>query len=156
MKNLVFSSEKNLSLFNIENDYILFQISDDIYAIKILDIKEIISNRKIVEIEDLPKYITGIVNIRNVIFPIFDLKKNLPLENFSKYGKYSVIVIFESSSDSCALLADSVLDIYNIPEENIKVCSIKENDFIEFEVELNQKTVKIINVENLIKLKYDS
>jgi Chemotaxis signal transduction protein len=81
MNNFLFSSEKNLTLFDTDNDYILFDISDELYAIKILDIKEIVSNRTIVEVEDLPEYIKGFANIRNIIFPIFELKQDLALEN---------------------------------------------------------------------------
>lgn len=39
------------------------------------------SNRTIVEVEDLPEYIKGFANIRNIIFPIFELKQDLALEN---------------------------------------------------------------------------
>ena len=156
MNNFLFSSEKNLSLFDTDNDYILFDISDELYAIKILDIKEIVSNRTIVEVEDLPEYIKGFANIRNIIFPIFELKQDLALENSKKYGKYSVIVIFEDPLEKLALIADSVLDIYNIPQENIKNSSglDKLSRFIDFEVEMNNRTVKIINTKKIIKSKY--
>ncbi len=157
MHNIQFATETNLILSNVDNDYVLFEISDELYALKLLNIKEIVSNRNIVEIEDLPDFIKGFANIRNVIFPIFDLKKNLALENIKKYGKYSVIIIFEDSSEKLALLADSVLDIYNIPEESFKpytVCNDKYCNFIEYEVELNNQNVKIINAEKFIKLKY--
>ena len=157
MQNILFSSEKNLSLFNIENDYVVFEISEELYAIKLLNIKEIVSNRNIVEVEDLPDIVKGFANIRNVIFPVFDLKKNLALENIKKYGKYSVIIIFEDPTENLALLADSVLDIYNIPRENFKnyeSCSDKYCSFIDYEIELNNKSVKLINAEKIIKLKY--
>ena len=85
MHNIQFATETNLILSNIINDYVLFEISDELYALKLLNIKEIVSNRNIVEIEDLPDFIKGFANIRNVIFPIFDLKKNLALENIKKY-----------------------------------------------------------------------
>ncbi len=156
MNNFLFSSEKNLTLFDIENDYILFEISEEIYAIKILDIKEIVSNRTIIEVDDLPEYIKGFANIRNIIFPVFDLKQDLSLENSEKYGKYSVIVIFENPSENLALIADSVLDIYNIPKENIinSTGTDKLSRFIDFQVEMNNKTVKIINTSKIIKSKY--
>lgn len=157
MQNMLFASEKNLTLFNVENDYILFEISEEFYAVKLLNIKEIVSNRNIVEIDDLPDFIRGFANIRNVIFPIFDFKKNLALENMKKYGKYSVIIIFDDTSEKLALLADSVLDIYNISKESFKpysICSDKFCSFIEYEVELNNQNVKIINTDKLIKLKY--
>mgnify|MGYP000028170649 CR=1 FL=1 len=92
MNNFLFSSEKNLTLFDTDNDYILFDISDELYAIKILDIKEIVSNRTIVEVEDLPEYIKGFANIRNIIFPIFELKQDLALENSKKYDAILVAV----------------------------------------------------------------
>ena len=156
MNNFLFSSEKNLTLFDTENDYILFEISDELYAIKVLEIKEIVSNRTIIELEDLPEHIKGFANIRNTIFPIFDLKQDLALEKSKKYGKYSVIVIFEDPSENLALIADSVLDIYNIPKENIRDYNKGGNfsRFIDFEVEMNNSMVKIINTKKIIKSKY--
>lgn len=157
MQNILFSSEKNLSLFNTENDYIVFEISEELYAIKLLNIKEIVSNRNIVEVPDLPEIIKGFANIRNVIFPVFDLKTNLALENIKKYGKYSVIIIFEDPTENLALLADSVLDIYNIPQEKFRNCepsSDNYSSFIDYEIDLNNKNVKVINAEKIIKFKY--
>lgn len=157
MQNILFSSDKNLSLFNTENDYIVFEIAEELYAIKLLNIKEIVSNRNIVEVADLPEIIKGFANIRNVIFPVFDLKTNLTLENMKKYGKYSVIIIFEDPIENLALLADSVLDIYNIPQEKFRNCepgSEKYSSFIDYEIDLNNKNVKVINAEKIIKFKY--
>lgn len=155
MNNILFSSEKNLALFDIENDYVLFEISEEIFAIKILDIKEIVNNRAIVEIEDLPEYIKGFTNIRNTIFPVFDFKEEFPLENSQKYGKYSVIVIFENSSENLALIADSVLDIYNIPKENIidSPKTDKISKFIDSQTIMNNKIIRIINSKKILNYK---
>lgn len=59
-------------------------------------------------------------------------------------------MIFEDPLEKLALIADSVLDIYNIPQENIKNSSglDKLSRFIDFEVEMNNRTVKIINTKN--------
>lgn len=157
MQNNLFSSEKKLSLFNIENDYILFEIAEELYAVKLLNVKEIVSNRHIVEVDDLPDLVKGFANIRNVIFPVFDLKKNLTFENTNIYGRHSVIIIFENTVENLALLADSVLDIYNIPKENFKTYNLSDNkycNFIDYEVDLNNRVVKVINAEKIIKLKY--
>lgn len=157
MQNNLFSSENKMSLFNVENDYILFEIAEELYAVKLLNVKEIVSNRNIVEVDDLPDFVKGFANIRNVIFPIFDLKKSMIHENIKDYGKHSVIIIFEEPMENLALLADSVLDIYNIPKENFKtsaICNDKYCNFIEYEVDLNNRVVKIINTEKIIKLKY--
>ena len=102
MNNFLFSSEKNLTLFDTDNDYILFDISDELYAIKILDIKEIVSNRTIVEVEDLPEYIKGFANIRNIIFPIFELKQDLALENSKNSGLISSTKISEEVGHALA------------------------------------------------------
>lgn len=157
MQNTLFSLEKKTDLFDIKNDYVLFEIAELFFAIKLLDIKEIVSNRNIVEVDDLPNIVKGFANIRNNIFPVFDIKKGFALENIKKYGKYSIIIIIEDSDESLALLADSVLDIYNFLEENFVSYNLCDNEyckFVDYTIEFENKEVKIINTEKLIKLKY--
>jgi len=156
MKNFLFNSRENLSLFNVKNDYVLFDIGEETFAIKLLDIKEIVANRNIAAIDDLPPHISGLTNIRGIIFPVFDLKIFFNFENSKKYGKYSVIIILEDSVENISLLADSILDIYNIPDEKFRSCPVGSQEtcnFIDYEIDLNNKIVKVINAEKILNLK---
>jgi len=157
MQNNFFFSETKLSLFNVENDYMIFEISENLYAVKILSVKEIVSNREIFFVEDLPEFFSGFANIRSTIFPVFDLKKTLSIKTPKLYGRQSVIIIFENTTDSLALLADSVLDIFNIPKESLKtstVCKEKSCNFVDYEVDLNDRVVRVIDTEKILMLKH--
>ena len=56
-----------------------FMLSDEEYALDILEIKEIIRYQDITMVPRVPGYIRGIMTLRGVIVPIFDLRRRLGL-----------------------------------------------------------------------------
>lgn len=149
------SVNKKINYWDSIEDYVVFKIANETYAIRLKYIKEVVKKGELLCVPDLPDYITGLTNIRGEIFPVFDLKNKFSLENTKKYGKYSVIIILVFENDELALIADSIIDIYNIPQENLKphFLETEQKKFITFETSLEDFNVKVLNLNELFKLK---
>lgn len=53
--------------------YLTFTLSDDIYAIDILKIKEILEHETLTDVPLTPDFIPGVLNLRGKVVPVIDL-----------------------------------------------------------------------------------
>ncbi|MDA8427437.1 MAG: chemotaxis protein CheW [Treponema sp.] len=59
---------------------VTFQISDELYGIDIMDVKEIVRVQEIRSIPNAPSYVEGLFNLRGEIIPIISLHKRFHLK----------------------------------------------------------------------------
>jgi purine-binding chemotaxis protein CheW len=59
---------------------VTFQISDELYGIDIMDVKEIVRVQDIRSIPNAPSYVEGLFNLRGEIIPIISLHKRFHLK----------------------------------------------------------------------------
>jgi len=59
---------------------VTFQISDELYGIDIMDVKEIVRVQEIRTIPNAPSYVEGLFNLRGEIIPIISLHKRFHLK----------------------------------------------------------------------------
>lgn len=74
-------------------EYLCFRVADESYAISIMEIKEIIKPREVTEVPRVPHYVPGIVSLRGVIIPIYDLRRRLRLEDGPGGSRQRVLVV---------------------------------------------------------------
>lgn len=148
--------DRKIDYWNWKKDYVVFQIGLDVFATKLENIKEIVKKTDILTVNELPNFINGFTNIRGEIFPVFDLKNHSNQKEKVEYGKYSVIIILIKDNEEMALLADNVIDIYNIPDEQL-VSSVKNNEknhkITPLETTIDNTTIKFFDIKELFKLK---
>jgi len=100
-------------------EYLCFRVSDEIYGINIMDIKEIIKPREITEVPCAPPFVSGIISLRGTIIPIIDMRSRLGLLTGNATGKERVIVIKNNQSLS-GLLVDEVIQVVHIDKEKLE------------------------------------
>ena len=111
--------------------YIVFKLDDQEYGINVLDSREIITADDLTELPDSPKFIKGIINLREEIIPIIDLVQRFNLEK-SLNKEDSKVIIVSVNDTLVGLAVKSVKEILRIDLENISetpevVKKIKQN-----------------------------
>lgn len=94
-------------------ELLCFRVSDEVYGINIMDIKEIIKPREVTEVPRSPSFVSGILSLRGIIVPIIDMRVRLGLDQKKPVGKERVVVIRNNSSFS-GLLVDEVIQVVRI------------------------------------------
>ena len=79
------------SLDQIE-EYLCFRVADENYAINIMEIKEIIKPREVTEVPRVPSFVRGVLSLRGIIIPIFDMRVRLGLPGSHASERERVIV----------------------------------------------------------------
>ncbi len=59
---------------------VTFQLSEELYGIDIMDVKEIVPSTEIRSIPNAPSYVEGLFNLRGEIIPIINLHKRFHLK----------------------------------------------------------------------------
>jgi purine-binding chemotaxis protein CheW len=100
-------------------ELLCFKVADEEYAISIMDIKEIIKPREVTEVPRVPTFVRGILSLRGIIIPIFDMRVRLGLPGIERSEKERVIVV-NRQSGFCGVLVDEVVQVVRIPEGGIE------------------------------------
>lgn len=114
--------------------YLTFSLGSEEYALDIADIREIIKPREITDIPRVPEFILGIISLRGIIIPIFDLKKRLNLGSIT-LTPMSRIVVCQLEDRIVGLLVDSITQVVRLPAGHIEppppVLSGLDRDLVE-------------------------
>ena len=62
-----------------ENQYVIFKLSDEFYAIKIDTVETIERDMEITRVPKTQGYVRGVINLRGEIVPVIDLRSRLGL-----------------------------------------------------------------------------
>ena len=61
------------------NQYLTFKIADEMYAINVSNIREVLSVTRLTKIPRMPDFMSGIINLRGTGVPVLDLSKKFGL-----------------------------------------------------------------------------
>lgn len=98
--------------------YIVFKLNDGEFGINIMDIREIIPFKESTSVPDTPNFIEGIVNHRDEVIPIINLKERLMLGSFSPNSNSRIIIITLNGRD-VGFLVDEASQTVIVDVENI-------------------------------------
>jgi purine-binding chemotaxis protein CheW len=94
-------------------EWLTFRLGSEEYALDIVGVGEIIKLREITDIPRVPEFILGIISLRGIIVPIFDLRKRLKL-GAGELTAASRIIVCQWGARSAGLLVDSITQVVRI------------------------------------------
>ncbi|MFA5510934.1 MAG: chemotaxis protein CheW [Candidatus Kapaibacterium sp.] len=126
---------------------------NDLYALKIDKVREIIPVVEFSSIPDCPPYLKGLINYRGNVCPVIDLSiilKDIPSRNYLS----TRIIMFDVDSPQCSfgLLAEQVTETVFIDsnELNPVMQGLSGAGYVDNTIIMDGKIVKIINPEKII------
>ncbi|MGB9081993.1 MAG: chemotaxis protein CheW [Desulfuromonadaceae bacterium] len=133
-------------------EFLCFRVSNEIYGINIMDIKEIIKPREVTEVPRAPLFVSGILSLRGIIIPIIDMRVRLGLIREEPTGKERIVVIRNSGSFS-GLLVDEVIQVVLIQPGAVEAAPAImdgiDRDFISGLGRSDGRLIIILNLENI-------
>ncbi|PLX82576.1 MAG: hypothetical protein C0617_13720 [Desulfuromonas sp.] len=114
--------------------WLAFTLGAEEYAVDIEHVGEIIKPREITDIPRAPEFILGIISLRGIITPVFDLKKRLNL-GVGELTPMSRIVICQQGDRHVGLLVDRISHVVRLHSAQIEpppgVLSGLDRDMVE-------------------------
>ena len=101
------------------NQYLTFQLGEELYGVDILRVQEIKGYTMVTKIPNTPPHIKGVLNLRGTIVPIVELRTKFGMSTID-YTLFTVIVVVVVRDRIMGLVVDSVSDVLNIEKKDIQ------------------------------------
>ncbi|MCW7489954.1 chemotaxis protein CheW [Leptospira meyeri] len=142
-----------------ELQYLTFLISEELFGLGILYIKEIIEFESVTHVPMMPEYIPGVINLRGNVVPVIDLNMRFYRRKTETNRKTCIIITeikLENEIIDVGLLVDAVNEVVDIAPESIEeppsFGSKIRLDFIQGLGKLENKFVIILKVNQILEL----
>jgi len=98
------------------------KLGSETYGIPIRQIQEIVGISVVTRVPGLPRFVSGVINLRGKIIPVLNLRRRFGLEEdeASAVGRSSRIVVVEMGEQTAGLEVDSVHQVVRLPPESIE------------------------------------
>ena len=141
------------------SQYLTFTLGGEMFAVAILNVKEIIEYGNLTEIPLLPAFIRGVINLRGSVVPVIDLSARFGGKT-TEVSRRTCIVIVEVSDGEMrhdiGIMVDAVSEVLDIPGSEIEPppsfgAKIRA-DFIFGMGKVNGKFVIILNIDKVLSV----
>lgn len=102
-----------------EEQYVTFTVGDEEYGVNILAVREIRGWTPESRLPNMPDYVRGVVNLRGIIIPIFDLRARFG-GGVTQVTKRHVVVVVQVGDRTRGVLVDAISDILSVSRSAIK------------------------------------
>lgn len=139
------------------DQYLTFSLAGEEYGVDILGVQEVKVWTQVTVLPNTPAYIKGVLNLRDVIVPIIDLRTRFGLD-LVDYNQTTVIIVLKLELDNrsriIGLVVDAVSDVLDIPHSAIKEVSEfklhSRSEAITGVATVNAKLIIMINAAKLL------
>ncbi len=148
------SEEKNLNgLEDLQNRYLLLYLGDDLYAVSLANVIEIVSIQNITRIPHAADYVKGIVNLRGRVYPAIDLRHKLNMPE-KEYDDKTCIIMVEVHDNSIGLIVDMVSEVRTFMEDDLAAPPQSDSDrsqYVAAVCEVEGKHILILDCAHLLQ-----
>ena len=139
--------------------YLTFTLGGEMFALAILNVKEIIEFGTVTEIPMMPAFIRGVINLRGAVVPVIDLSCRFGGQT-TQVGRRTCIVIVELLQDDqqydIGVMVDAVSEVLEIGRADIEpppaFGARIRTDFIAGMGKVNGKFVIILNIARVLSV----
>lgn len=136
-----------------EEQYVTFTVGTEEYGVNILSVREIRGWTPESRLPNLPPYVRGVINLRGIIIPIFDLRARFG-GGATEVTKRHVVVVIQVGERTRGILVDAISDILTIRRDDIKPPPDVEAGMIDAEYlsglyTADSRMVTLLSVERL-------
>ena len=106
-----------------ERSYITFKIGDELFAIDVCQVREVIDLSPIARVPTAPDYLRGVVNVRGKAIPVVDLRLKFGLPEVATTVNTRILIFeLDLAGERCVMggLADSVHDVIELARADIE------------------------------------
>ncbi len=130
-----------------------FQVGDQMYALDILRIKEVIRPLKLTPVPKAPAFVEGVINLRGVVIPVVDLRRRFD-QPIVEAGQKSRVIVSVLAGKVIGLMVDEVAEVRNYTRQEIqpapRFIKGKETDYFLGVCQRDDDLVMIINLEKIL------
>ncbi|CAL75695.1 Chemotaxis protein cheW [Bradyrhizobium sp. ORS 278] len=139
--------------------FITFTLGEEEYGIDIMVVREIKGWTETTMIPNAPAHVRGVINLRGIIVPIFDLRARFGT-GVTIPTNMHVVIIVAAGTRTVGLLVDTVSDIISVDPKEIRdvpdMGMPVEDQFLEGLVAIQDRMVTLVSLSGLFGMSAES
>ena len=135
--------------------YLTFKLAGEEYGIEILKVKEIIGLMDITNVQRMPGYVRGVINLRGKVIPVINLRKKFGFYNSKETDDSSRVIIMDIKKVTYGLVVDSVSEVLRIPADIVEppppMASSMSSMFIKGIAKLENRLIILVDIDKILE-----
>ena len=106
-----------------QNQYLTFLLGGEMFAIPILNIKEIIEYGSLTTVPMMPEFIRGVINLRGSVVPVIDLSARFGGQQTENSRRTCIVIIELTDGDEhhdIGVVVDAVSEVLEVSSADIE------------------------------------
>jgi len=136
--------------------YITFRLADDMFAVNVNQVREILDAGRITKIPRTPEFLRGVINVRGSVVPVVDMRLKFGMPAVENTANTRIIVLeLDLDGEHLVLggLADTVKDVIELPQDQIeappKIGSRWKTEFLKGIGKRNDEFIIILDADQV-------
>lgn len=135
-----------------EMSIILFEVGGSQFALPTMSVTEVVQSQDIVQIPRSPAFIEGIIEIRDQVIPVIDLRKKLGFEKLKRENW--IIIVAVIGGKKTGFIVDSAKKVLALTTDELQnlgsVVSGRESRYIFRTLNRDNQPIIILNIDTLL------
>ncbi len=146
--------KENVVQKNATQQFLTFTVGGEEYGVDIMTVREIKGWTETTRLPNSQEFMRGVMNLRGLIIPIFDLRTRFHQGMTEATAKH-VVIILAIGDRNIGILVDAVSDILEANADQIKAApegdTQVDTDYISGLISIEERMVVLLNVEHLFE-----
>lgn len=142
-----------------EGSFLSFKLGEEIFAVHVNDVLNILEMTKITSIPKAPKYLKGVINLRGIVLPVVDARLKFNMQEM-EYTTNTCIIVMDLEVKNelmhVGFIVDQVLEVLELDSGDIEPApSLGTNykaDFITGMAKVGEDFVMLLNMEKIFSV----
>jgi purine-binding chemotaxis protein CheW len=103
--------------------YLTFKLSDEIFAVDISKVREVLDFTSVTRVPRTPDFMRGVINLRGSVVPVVDMRLKFGMSETEKTVNTCIIIVeisLDNETTILGALADSVQEVIDLEPEQIE------------------------------------
>lgn len=136
-----------------DSKFLTFALGGEDYGLEILKVREIMGIMKINSIPQLPDYVKGVINLRDKVIPVIDLRLKFGMEP-REYDSETCIIVVMIKDQMIGIIVDKVSEVVDVKKEMMEEApdfgeSIK-TDFILAMAKVGEQVIMLLDINDIL------
>ncbi len=139
-----------------EGQYLTFRLAEEVYALDITKVREVLEFDKVTKVPKTPDFLTGVINLRGKVVPVVDLRLKFGMSKTEKTVDTCVIITeikIDNEFTQIGAMADSVWEVIDLDPGQIepapKIGTQLDTRFIDGMGKHNDHFIIILNINSV-------
>ncbi|MEI6207573.1 MAG: chemotaxis protein CheW [Desulfuromonadales bacterium] len=136
--------------------YLTFKLSDEIFALDVAKVREILEITTITKVPQTPDFMRGVINLRGSVVPVIDMRLKFGMSETEQTVNTCIIVVeinMDGDNTILGALADSVQEVVEMEPAHIEAAphigTRLNADFIKGMGKVDGRFVMILDIDKV-------